>query len=419
MKLLILIVMIIYSHGYFTGCPMDGCESTLSHFVDIAVDGFDKNTKWQRSDLLTNSSRGCVSNGLSSLICSVDVGYVSINITNGELLWSITLEIKERTETASLPVVNYEGFMIIANNTRCTLVDPQGVIRGVFDYTPMLIPPLAGPFVTDDGQIVVADLISFVGIEDSGIPLGVQSLPQDFVRLSRSMSLNRNDARWYLIAQHNTTASLAIIAAETSGSIVGRLRIVWVYEYGVLPNLCNGMEGPLLSMDRKWLFVVNTTGILIINDNEDSATVEYLVSFSDLCPNDMAYCETDSTLLVVDKNTYNIIALNVSTKNVSYTSLTHICQEEIIGQLTHMTIIKNNRLIIVVITGTRQALLLLIDYNNQKLLARFNLGYIIDISKLEPLTQLAYTETDDQQLFVTIAHKTIGLATVRLVTLNK
>ncbi|CAF0827108.1 unnamed protein product [Rotaria sordida] len=345
MKLLILIILIIStSNGYFTGCPMDGCESTLSGFVDVAVDGFDEDVKWRRTDLLTISSRGCVSNGLSSLICAVDVGYVSINMTNGQLLWIIPLKIRGKTETASLPIVNYKGFSIIANNTQCALIDPQGVARGIFNYEPILIPPLAGPFVTDDGQIIVADLVSFVGIEDTGLPLGVQSLPPNFFRLSRSMSLNRHDARWYLISQHNITYSRAIIATETTGSIVDRIRIAWIYEYGMLPNSCNGMEGPLLSMNQKWLFVVNTTGILIIADKGDSA---------------------------------------------------------------------------IVITATRKAVLLLVDYSRHQLLGRFDLGYVSQIATFEPLTQLAYTETNDQQLFVTIAHKAVGLVTVQLLTSNQ
>jgi hypothetical protein len=160
MKLLILAFMISSSSGYFTGCPMDGCESTLSGFVDLAVDGFDEHVKWQRTDLLTISSRGCVSNDQSSVLCAVDTGYVSINVTNGQSLWFIVLEIKEKSVAASLPILNYQGFSIIANSTRCTLVDTRGIISGTFDYEPMLIPPLAGPFITDDGQIIVADSVS-------------------------------------------------------------------------------------------------------------------------------------------------------------------------------------------------------------------------------------------------------------------
>lgn len=160
MNRLILMLMISICNGYFTGCPMDGCESTLSGFVDINVVGFDEYAKWQRTDLLTTSSRGCISNGESALICAVDMGYISINMTNGELLWFIALETRHTVEPASLPIVNYEGFMIIANNTKCSLINPHGVVVGVFDYQPILISPLAGPFVTDDGQIVVADLVS-------------------------------------------------------------------------------------------------------------------------------------------------------------------------------------------------------------------------------------------------------------------
>ncbi len=152
--------MISSIDGLFNGCPMDGCESTLSGFVDIQVDGFHKDVQWRRTDLLNNISRGCVSNALRSLICTVDIGYASINITNGELLWSIALEPEERTVAATLPVITYQGYSIIANSTRCTLIDPQGGIVGSFNYYPTLIPPLAGPFLIEAGQIVVADSTS-------------------------------------------------------------------------------------------------------------------------------------------------------------------------------------------------------------------------------------------------------------------
>ncbi len=160
MKFFILITIISSVRSDFYGCPMDGCESTLSGYVDIHVDGFDKTVQWQRTDLLHNATRGCVSNALSTVICALDIGYVSINVTNGQLLWLLDVEIEEGTITTSLPVVNYQGFSIIANNTQCTLVNPQGGIGGIFEYSPRLIPPLAGPFITDDGQIVVADLTS-------------------------------------------------------------------------------------------------------------------------------------------------------------------------------------------------------------------------------------------------------------------
>jgi hypothetical protein len=228
------------------------------------------------------------------------------------------------------------------------------------------------------------------------------------------MSLNQNNARWYLIAQHNTTLAQAIVAAETTGSIVDRLRIAWVYDYTIQSNLCNGKEGPLLSTAREWLFVANTTGILIIADNGDSASTEYLVNHPDLCADDMVYSESDSKLLVLDKRTYNILVLNVSTQNVSYISLTNLCQEEVISQLSRMTIIQNHCIIILVVTSSRKAVLLLIDYNLDKVIARFDLGNVREMPTLEPLTQLTYTQTDDQHIFVTIAHQAVGLVTIRL-----
>jgi hypothetical protein len=90
----------------------------------------------------------------------VDVGYVSINLTNRESIWFIELETEEKSEAVSLPVINYAGFSIIANSTRCTLINPQGDIAGTFDYTPRLIEALAEPFVTEDRQILVADSVS-------------------------------------------------------------------------------------------------------------------------------------------------------------------------------------------------------------------------------------------------------------------
>lgn len=150
--------------GDFTGCPMDGCDSPLSHFVDLSIEGFDQQVQWRRTDLLTKTTRGCISNDRSSVLCAVDVGYVSINLTDGQPIWFVELETEEKAEPASLPVINYAGFSIIANSTRCTLINPQGNIAGVFDYTPRLLGALAGPFVTDDGQIIIADSVS-VSIE--------------------------------------------------------------------------------------------------------------------------------------------------------------------------------------------------------------------------------------------------------------
>ena len=79
-----------------------------------------------------------------------------------------------------------------------------------------------------------------------------------------------------------------------------------------------------------------------------------------------------------------------------------------------MTIIQTHRMIVVVITAARKALLLLTDYSRHTLLARLDLGYASEITMLDPLTQLAYTEVDERQFFVTIAHKAVGLITVRL-----
>jgi hypothetical protein len=179
------------------------------------------------------------------------------------------------------------------------------------------------------------------------------------------------------------------------------------------------MEGPLLSAARKWLFVANNVGILIVADNGSSANTEYLIRRPGLCANNMVFSESDSALLVVDKSIYNIIILNVSTRIVSNISLTNICQEEIIGQLSRMTIIQNQRMIILVVTALRKAVLLLIDYNSHNLLARFDLGNVLEIATFEPLTQLTYTEADDQHLFVTIAHQAVGLITVPLCKFEK
>ena len=228
------------------------------------------------------------------------------------------------------------------------------------------------------------------------------------------MSLNRENSRWYLIAQHNTTLAQAIIATETTGSIVGRIRIAWVYEYTTQPDVCNGKEGPLLSTVREWLFVVNAKGIVVIADNSDSASTEYVIERPGLCAADMVYSESDSTLAVLDKRTYNIILLNVSTQNVSNISLTSILQEEVIAQLSRMTILQNQRILVLVVTSVRRAVLLLIDYYSHKLITRFDLGQVRESASFESLTQLVYTQIDDKHLFVTIAHQAVGLLTVQL-----
>ena len=160
MKLTLVCVLILTSDAYFTGCPMDGCDSALTGFVDLSIDGFADHVEWQLTDLITTSTRGCVSNEQSTLLCAIDEGYASINVTNGELLWTIPLDVEQSRTPASLPVLNHAGFSIIANRTRCSLISPRGHVTGTFDYEPMLIGSLAGPFVTDDGQIVVADSLS-------------------------------------------------------------------------------------------------------------------------------------------------------------------------------------------------------------------------------------------------------------------
>ncbi len=79
---------------------------------------------------------------------SASIGYVSINITNGRLLWHIAVKRVETMDAISLPIAYYGGYLIIANSTGCVVINPQGVVSGVFNYNPKLIPPLAGPFVT-------------------------------------------------------------------------------------------------------------------------------------------------------------------------------------------------------------------------------------------------------------------------------
>ena len=228
------------------------------------------------------------------------------------------------------------------------------------------------------------------------------------------MSLSRSSARWYLITQNNQTLSRAIVAAETSGSIVGRIRLAWTYEYGTESDQCNGIEGPILSADRSLLFVTNSTGILIVVDQGHSATLEDLIHVPDLCSDNMVFSEDDSMLLVLDKSTYNIIVLNVSTRIVSQISLRDIVGVEILAQLSRMTIVQNHRLVILVGTTDSRVVLLLLDFIRPHLLASLPIDSLSEISPSDPLTQLTYTNIDDQQIFVTMAHKSVGVATIRL-----
>jgi hypothetical protein len=228
------------------------------------------------------------------------------------------------------------------------------------------------------------------------------------------MSLSRNNARWYLITEHNQTLSRVIVAAETSGSIVGRIRIAWTYEYGTESDRCNGIEGPILSADRSLLFITNSTGILIVADQGHSATLEDLINIPDLCSNNMVFSEVDSMLLVLDKSTYDIIVLNVSTRIAFQISLRDITGVEILAQLSRMTIVPNHRIIILVGTTNGRVALLLLDFIRPSLLASLSIDSLSEISPSDPLTQLTYTNIDDQQSFVTMAHKSVGVATVRL-----
>ena len=136
MKLLILICVISTINCSFFGCPMDGCDRSLSSFVDVNISQFDRNVFWQRTDLLNKTTRGCVSNSGSSLICSIDNGYVGVNITNGQILWLVPMKIDERSDVASLPIVNFNGYSIIANSSGCTLINAVGDIIGTFNYNP-------------------------------------------------------------------------------------------------------------------------------------------------------------------------------------------------------------------------------------------------------------------------------------------
>lgn len=413
MKLFVLIWLISYVSCSYFGCPMDGCDSSLSSFVDININGFNKDIQWQYTNLINKTTRGCVSNSRSSLICVIDDGYVGLNITNGQILWSVTIDNDQTSESAALPIVNRIGYSIIANSSRCTLIDPDGNIVGTFNYSPELQSPLAGPFVTNDGQIIVADSVSFVGIEDSGIPLGIHSFPSGYIRYSRSMSLNPQIDRWYLITQQKNSSIQSIIAAETTGSIVERLHIAWIYQYENQSNNCNGKEGPLLFIDQQYLFVINSTGIVTISDDGSSASTKYFVKYPNICTNHMAFSESDSTLLIIDKNQLNLLIYNISTQDLSNISFSTIYGNEIIGQLSRLSVIDNHRMIVVVVTAVHKGVLLLFDYKQKKLLSNFDLGNVYE-TKFDEFSQLTYTKLDDEHVYVTFAHQSVGLITIRL-----
>lgn len=228
------------------------------------------------------------------------------------------------------------------------------------------------------------------------------------------MSLMRSAARWYLIAEHNVSLTRAIIAAETSGSIVSRIRLAWTFEYGFESNLCGESEGPILSVDRSWLFLANQTGILAVADNGNAANIQFFVRFPNLCSHNMAFSELDSILLLIDQPFQNLLVINVTNQTMSSISLKTIYSEELVGQLSKMTVLNNHRVIILVTTARRTAVLLLIDYVHQTLISSVDLGPIGEYPPNDTLTQLTVTENDDDKAVLIIAHRALGLVGIQL-----
>ena len=222
----------------------------------------------------------------------------------------------------------------------------------------------------------------------------------------------RDTARWYLIVQQKNSSTRAVVAAETSGSIVSRIRLAWTLEYGTASDSCDAMQGPVLSVDRSWLFVVNQTGLVIVADQGDSGTVQRFVPLSDLCSIDMAVSEVDSTVFLLDRNNSQIIFYNVATEQISFIVFKDVYQEEIIGQLSRMTILPDARLILLVQTSRRTAVLLLIDYARQSLLASVDLGSTSEVCPSDTLTQLKFTQNDNGDSFLIVAHPAVGLVSV-------
>jgi hypothetical protein len=210
------------------------------------------------------------------------------------------------------------------------------------------------------------------------------------------MSLMRDTARWYLIVQQKNSSTREIVAAETSGRIVSRIRLAWTLECGTASDSCDAMQGPVtvLSLDRSWLFVVNRAGLVIVADQGDSGTVQRFVPLPDLCSIDMAFSEADSTLLLFDTNNSQIIVYNVATEQISFIFFKDVYQAEIIGQLSRMTILPDARLILLVQTSRRTAVFLLIDYARQSLLASVDLGSTSEVPPSDTLTQLTFTQKD-------------------------
>ena len=231
------------------------------------------------------------------------------------------------------------------------------------------------------------------------------------------MSLMRSAARWYLIAERNVTSARSIVAAETSGSIVSRIRLAWTFDIGLESNRCGESEGPILSVDHSWLFLVNQTGILVVADQGDSASLEYVVPHSNLCQNNMAFSESDSILLLIDQPVETLLVLNVTNRKLSSISLKNFYSEEIVGQLSRMTILDDHRLIVLFVTASRRAVLFLIDYLQHQVIDSLDLGSVEEIPVGETLTQLTFTQTDDddEQTFLVVAHRSVGLISLRVI----
>ena len=111
-------------------------------------------------------------------------------------------------------------------------------------------------------------------------------------------------------------------------------------------------------------------------------------------------------------NNSQIIFYNVATEQISFIVFKDVYQEEIIGQLSRMTILPDARLILLVQTSRRTAVLLLIDYARQSLLASVDLGSTSEVRPSDTLTQLTFTQNDNGDSFLIVAHPAVGLVSV-------
>lgn len=223
------------------------------------------------------------------------------------------------------------------------------------------------------------------------------------------MSLLRNLARWYLIAENNQTSSRIIVAAETTGSIVSRIHLAWTFNIGSQTKECGGFEAPILSEDQSLLFTTNGTGLLIVKDNGSSAKLDSFYKLPGICANDLAFSEIDSTVLITDEKTFNIVSVNTKTKNVSYISLKEIFPKKIVGQISRMTLVQQHRLVIVYVTSESKAVLLLIDFKDHSLIQSVDLGFISQAPSDQILSQLTFTQTDEKRFFAILSHPSFGL----------